>query len=189
MSLIFFVLLLFCNNLFAADNIYFYGGCELNNVYILSKTDSLLTIKTSDERIITFKNPNIRNIEKKEVSQNLESVLSGCNWIDPIQNTWDNQPETTYKSDYINLNLLPLAFISGLLCYEHFADANDISDLIIESRKLDPNVNVSKLQSQESRKEIIGYGLAIATIGITLMAILPVKTIVTNDKVTLSINL
>ena len=197
MRYVFFTFLLFYCTCYGKDDIEFYGGCRLKNVFVVEKSEDLLIIKKSNGIIINFEKPNVRKILEKSVNINEESILSGCAWIDPIQKIWDEQNEISYSetqnkrsyaNEFSNLKLLPVSIIAGMLSYDYFEAANDISDSISKQKDIDPNSDVSNLESRKSRARFFAFGFAIVGVVNAVFAFTPVNVEVSKNSVNLSYN-
>lgn len=140
----------------AADDISFTGGCKIKNISILTNTKNILTIKTTDNKIISFENPNILEITKLKVDIYKNSTLGGynCLRIDPIYQIWEDQYQETFvdKSYYTypNLFLLPVSFIAFALTYDAIGDWEKLNDIINVSDSID------NLKSQRTKYYILG---------------------------------
>ena len=163
-----------------ADDISFVGGCKIKNVTILNKTKDILTIKTTDNRIISFENPKIIKITKREVYPHANSIFGGynCLHIDPIYQAWEDQYIESFvdESDYNypNLFMLPITFIALALTYDAIDNISEINDLIGEFEEFDEIIDASdpinKLKSKRTKYYVLGAVYLIAGVVNTTFA-------------------
>jgi len=144
-----------------SDDIFFYGGCVIKNVEVLIHAEKLLTVKTTDGQIISFKNPRIKNIEKKEIIAYQKSLLKGdCIRMDPINIAWNKQFESLEKrSSQIqsNLYLLPISFIAAGLIYDSIDNILDLNETIEDYVYDDfPEKEINRLKRERTKYYILG---------------------------------
>lgn len=95
-----------------------------------------------------------------------------------------------YKVRYPNMKLLPVTFIAVALSWDFFAQASDIGDAIDANNQtaalLKITADNSSLQSQETRKTILGVTFLLAAVANTVLCFGDVEVIPASNSLTLA---
>lgn len=117
-----------------ADDVKFKNGNQLRNVQIIDSTETYYTVKTSSQ-IITLTKSSIMAIDIKPLTEPFVSLMitaDGVERLDPIGgvNLVAKNPEKIFP----NLSLIPAAITFGVLAFDYFDGASNISDTKYKSK-------------------------------------------------------
>jgi hypothetical protein len=195
------ILLAFVLSNAQADDIRFRNGQTLKNCLVLDTLGTRVKIKTSEgERLFPFST--IDEIVKSAFDSSRTSYILDADGS-PISTKRAEQPSNieiqtptdhTYISEkaytYPNTFLLPLSAIALGLAWDYFAQVSDIQDAIDASNKSASQSNVqidnSNLESEKTRKTILGVTFLAAGIINTVFAFKRVEVTATSNSIGLS---
>jgi len=184
-----------------ADDVRFRNGQTLKNCLVLDTLGSRIKVKTSDgDRL--FPLTSIDNILKSQFDSTQTSMVQNRNGstqtLIQVEQPFDVNIQTRSQHiyvpekhyDYPNSILLPLSAVAFGLAWDYFSQAGDIQDAIDANNSLASALKIqidnSRLESQKSRKSILGVTFIAAGILNTVFALRRVEVTTTNNSIGLS---
>ena len=184
-----------------ADDVRFRNGQTLKNCLVLDTLGSRIKVKTSDgDRL--FPLTSIDNILKSQFDSTQTSMVQNRNGstqtLIQVEQPFDVNIQTRSQHiyvpekhyDYPNSILLPLSAVAFGLAWDYFSQAGDIQDAIDANNSLASALKIqidnSRLESQKSRKSILGVTFIAAGILNTVFALRRVEVTATNNSIGLS---
>ena len=150
-----------------ADTIVFKNNCSLTNVTIIKKNNFYYYVqkysdgKQSEQLRIPLHR--VAKVIPGNLAINATSLTVNCADFNLKQFNLRQPPAADAD---INVAYLATAFTFAVIAYDFFADASDLQDSIDDFRALDPSVDVSRIDSQRSRK--FGVGIAVSLSSLVL---------------------
>jgi hypothetical protein len=197
-SLLLFFTLFTLVSIASADEIKFTNGQWIRNVLVTDTLDNTITVITpTDTR--HFKLTVIEEIIKASYNPLGSIIVSNA----ASSASQDSLPQSVIvrkiyvEKEYPNLNFLVISGLSILLSYEFFSAASDIGGEIDDMRKLNQmdllkglyDEQITKYESMQSRKSILGWGCAAVALASTIISLQSVEIAVTPNSLNVSYNL
>jgi len=186
MKKIFIVFFVFSVVLFA-DNIHMKNGSVYFNVLITKKTDYAVIFNYNGAKTaVDIKD--ILRIEEIPFDVNVSSYftykgvkLTDPNPIEPFK-LKSFEPETTMP----NKNFLLVSALSGVLAWDYFKEASDITSMIDEFKK--NGIKTENLETTRGRKVLIGIASALVCIASVIISFDTVEITATPNSLSVSYN-
>ncbi len=150
-----------------ADTIVFKNNCSLTNVTIIKKNNFYYYVQkyTDGKKAEQLRIPlhRVAKVIPGSLVTNATSLSVNCADFNLKQFNLRQPPAANAD---INVAYLATAITFAAIAYDFFADASDLQDSIDDLRAVDPSVDVSRVDSQRSRK--FGVGIAVSLSSLVL---------------------
>lgn len=185
MKILFFTILFLSVSLYA-ENIHLKNGSTITNVKIMQTDDKgFVHYQLSDGRSLKVHSDAILKIDDIPFNESKASEITSGE-INKIFHARDPQLiDAKNEPKYPNMILLPVSLIAFALTYDSFMAASDLSKSIDEYKDI-PEVDTGDLESQRTRKIIVGSVYLIAGIFNTFICFRTIEVSAKNNSLTLS---
>ena len=186
-----FLSILLTPNIFS-DNVHLKNGNTYLNVKIIEEKEDYIVIQFNKEQG-TIQRVRILKIDKVDYNPNLRSRLTGPGIIEPALNQPEIKqpeikqpimPERHIQTVRPYKNLLFIGILGAVLAWDNFSDASNIGSMISSYKNL--NMDVSTLESQQTRKTIVGAVAAIIGLATIVMSMEEVEVKANGNSLTIS---
>ena len=186
-----FLSILLTSNIFS-DNVHLKNGNTYLNVKIIEEKEDYIVIQFNKEQG-TIQRVRILKIDKVDYNPNLRSRLTGPGIIEPALNQPEIKqpeikqpimPERHIQTVRPYKNLLFIGILGAVLAWDNFSDASNIGSMISFYKNL--NMDVGTLESQQTRKTIVGAVAAIIGLAAIAMSMEEIEVKANGNSLTVS---
>ncbi|MDP1675676.1 MAG: hypothetical protein Q8L88_02330 [Bacteroidota bacterium] len=159
------LLLLIISSVAMCDDLYLRNGFAFRNIKVIDSLDRYVRIQLVPYSTRRFAFGSVEKIVPIPFDSLLESGYERWEEFTALTPTQKpNEPvirKRGAKYEYPNLKLIPVTVISFALAIDYFTEASDIQSSIDKLKESIPNGDYSSVESQKSRKQLIG-GVCVA---------------------------